>query len=365
MRRTLFVTSSVLALAAIGVWAADDKKVIEPIRIKPAAKTITPPATSNGAASNQPDETVEVRPSAVPTERTNATGLASTEHSEDEAAIRRTGDTFMKAYADADADAIAAHFTPDAEYIDEQGNVHQGRAAITVAMNACFAEKMKCQIEMNIDSIRFISAGVAVEDGTTTVMPSDGTEPIYGKYTAVHVKTAGKWLAASVRDHALKERRQHRSQLQQLGWLQGDWVDENDECVVTFSCSSADNGNFLLRKFAIQVAGQEAMSGTQRIGWDPMTGKLRAWIFDSEGGYSDGSWHRDGDRWVLKTTGVTADGQTASSTSIYTFINDQTITWQSVDHEIAGVQLADSELVTIVRRAPSPEQDEQPVSLLK
>jgi hypothetical protein len=57
---------------------------------------------------------------------------------------------------------------------------------------------------------------------------------------------------------------------------------------------------------------------------------------------------------VLKSTGVTADGQTASSTSIYTFVNAHTMTWQSVDHEIAGVELPDSEVVTIVRQAPAP-----------
>jgi len=49
-----------------------------------------------------------------------------------------------------------------------------------------------------------------------------------------------------------------------------------------------------------------------------------------------------------------ADGQTASSTSIYTFVNEHTMTWQSVDHEIAGVQQPDSEVVTIVRQSPAP-----------
>ena len=57
---------------------------------------------------------------------------------------------------------------------------------------------------------------------------------------------------------------------------------------------------------------------------------------------------------MLKSTGVTADGQTASSTSIYTFVNDHTMTWQSVHHEIAGVRQPDSEVVTIVRQAPAP-----------
>ena len=161
-------------------------------------------------------------------------------------------------------------------------------------------------------------------------------------------------------------RPQHRSQLEQLAWLQGDWVDESEDSVVIFSCEAVDSGNFLLRKFVIRIAGHEAMSGTQRIGWDPLTGKLRAWIFDSEGGFSEGSWHRDQDRWVLKSTGVTADGEPASSTSKYTFVNEHTMTWQSIDHEIAGVQLADSEVVTIVRRAPVPlSADAIPVSKSK
>src|SRR5438270_9840159 len=29
-------------------------------------------------------------------------------------------------------------------------------------------------------------------------------------------------------------------------------------------------------------------TGTQRIGYDPLTGHLKAWIFDSAGGYADG-----------------------------------------------------------------------------
>jgi hypothetical protein len=58
---------------------------------------------------------------------------------------------------------------------------------------------------------------------------------------------------------------------------------------------------------------------------------------------------------VLKLNGVTADGEPTSSTSIYTPINGHTMTWQSVDHEIAGVQLPDSEIVTLVRQAPSPK----------
>lgn len=272
----------------------------------------------------------------------------------DEEAIRQADEAFVKAYGAGDAKAIAALFTPDAEYVDESGNVFQGRDAIEESLVEFFAENPDCQLEMTIDSIRFVNPGIAIEDGSTILTHPELPDTIESRYTTMYVKTDGKWLAASVRDHAPKDRRQHRLQLEQLDWLLGDWVDEAEDSVITFSCQSVDNGNFLLRQFTILIGGEEVMSGTQRIGWDPLTGKLRTWIFDSEGSYGEGLWHRDGDRWILKCTGVMPDGQTASSTSIYTYVNAHTMTWQTVNHEIAGVQQPDSEIYTIVRQAPPP-----------
>ena len=337
MRTTLILSGAALLVSAI-CFAADEKVVpkrVEKASAPPAAKAVEKTSTK-------------------PIEKTPSIQPVSEKQSADEIAIRLTDESFVKAYGKANAKAVAAHFTADAEYVDELGNVSQGREAIEESLRDFFAEHPACKLEMNIGTIRFISPGVAVEDGTTTITHQENSATIESPYTTVHVKTNGKWLAASVRDHAPKNRKQHRTQLQQLGWLVGDWVDEGDDSIVHFACESVDNGNFLLRKFSIQVAGREAMSGTQRIGFDPMTGKLRAWIFDSEGAYSDGLWHRDGDNWVLKSIGVTADGQTASSTSIYSFVNEHTMTWQSVHHEIGGVQQPDSEVVTIVRKAPAP-----------
>ncbi|MFM9964896.1 MAG: YybH family protein [Planctomycetaceae bacterium] len=328
MRTTLILSGAALLFGVMCFGAADEKVVP-----KRADKSSPQPASKAS---------------------TKVVGKPNTKRSADEEAIRQSDESFSKAYGQGNAKSVAAHFTADAEFVDELGNVFQGRAAIEESMTEFFAENPGCKLEMKVDSIRFISPGVAVEDGTTTIIRAEGEGTVESLYTAVHVKTDGQWLVASVRDHAPKNRRLHRSQLQQLDWLTGDWVDEEDDSIVVFSCQSVDSGNFLLRKFNIQVAGKDAMSGTQRIGWDPLTGKLRAWIFDSEGAYSEGLWHRAGDNWVLKSTGVTADGQTTSSTSIYTFVNNHTVTWQSVHHEIAGVQQPDSEVVTIVREAPVP-----------
>ena len=336
--RTMLIFSGVVISVGVICFGADEKVVPQ----KPApAGTQAPTKTVSEAV--KPDQAVS---SDKPVSSEQAAAIEE---------IRLTDESFATAYAKGDAKAVAAHFTADAEYVDEVGTLFHGRQAIEQTLTEYFAEHPHCTLEMNIDTMRFISPGVAVEDGSTTITHAeDESESVDSRYTTVHVKVDGQWLAASVRDHAPKSRRQHRAQLQQLDWLNGDWIDEGDESIVSFSCQPSDNGNFLIRQFNIQIAGRDAMSGTQRIGWDPLTGKLRSWMFDSEGAYGEGLWHRDGDNWVLKTTGTTADGESASSTSIYTVVNDHTMTWQSIDHEIAGVQQPDSEVVTIVRRSPSP-----------
>ncbi len=321
------------------------------------------PVPQNAASKSRPQNTV---PQKTPVGREDlpesdaaedeALPLIAAKESPDQPAIKLVDDAFVKAYEAGDAKAIVACFTPDAEYVDEAGTVFEGRESIEACLTAFFEENPGCKLEIHADSIRTISPGVVVQDGSTLVSRTDGSAPVECQYTSIYVKTDGKWLVASVRDHLPRGLREHSSQLKQLNWLSGDWVDEGDDSLVNFSCESVDNGNFLLRKFTIVVGGQEAMSGTQRIGWDPLTRKLRAWIFDSEGAYAEGLWHQDpeNNRWILKTTGVTADGETASSTSIYTFVNEHTMTWQSIDHEIAGVQQPDSDVITIVRHSPGP-----------
>jgi len=353
--RTIVILVGVFLVGGIICFGFEDERAAPKLTGKanapPAVKTETRSSeTAKSGALDKADPDSNLRTA----EKTPATPPVDARRTADEAAIRQADAAFVAAYKQGDAKAIAAFFTVDAEYVDELGNVFQGRDAIEESLTEFFAENTGCKLEMNVDTIRFISPGVAVEDGSTTITRPESPAPADSRYTAVYVKLDGKWLAASIRDHAPKDRKQHRAQLQQLDWLVGDWIDEGDESVVIFSCKPVDKGNFLLRTFTIQVEGQEVMSGTQRIGWDPLTGKLRTWIFDSEGAYGEGFWHRDGENWVLKTTGVTAEGQNASSTSIYTFVNDDTMTWQSVHHEIAGVQQPDSEVVTIVRQAPAP-----------
>lgn len=281
----------------------------------------------------------------------------ATQLSADERAIRASANAYVKAFNEGNASAAAAVFTPEGEFIDASDNRFVGRPAIENLLKEFFAENPGCKLELTIESIRQLAPELAVEDGTSRCTNPDGSMPHFFRYSAIHVKEGGKWLTASARDRSYDQPRQHAAHLQQFNWMVGEWVHEGDDSIVRFSCHPVDNNNFLMRKFTVMSAGKQVMSGSQRIGWDAQAGKFRSWIFDSDGGYADGYWHRDGDNWILNLSGVTADGKTASATSVYSIVDSRTITYQSTNHEVGGVELPDSAPVTIVREISQPDYE--------
>lgn len=356
-RYLLTAATAALLMLPMVVLAQDTKPKSAPKPASPAAPKAAPaPAPSGTAAPAKPNADAP-KAAATPTAAPTATAkpAAPPAPSADEKEIRQSGDAYAKAFNQKDAKAIAALYTEDAEYIDEDGEGIQGRAAIEASLTEYFTENPDVSMELSIASIRFVAPNVAIEDGVTTVTASKTALPITTRYTAVHTKVAGDWQMASVRDSSLPQSNEHFNRMKQFDWMLGEWVHEEADAKIVFNCKVADNGNFLIRDFAVQFIGEEQVSGTQRIGWDAQAGKYKSWIFDSDGGASEGYWHRDGDSWVLKVTGITASGESASSTSVYSFENAHTMTFQSMDHEVAGVELPKGSKVKIVRRPPKPE----------
>lgn len=356
MTRNTFILGSVALLsAAVLVQACAGEDV--PGKTGNAAK---PPA--NKTQKTEEPSKVNKTPPVDRNSNVNDEAARTTDNSEaelsaaDRESLFSTAESFVSYYNKRDAKAIANLFSPNAEYIDEKGYLFRGRDAIEQAMVACFAALEDAQMELTIRSIRHVAPSVAIEDGSTTVtLDRLSVGPITTDYTAMHVKSNGKWQTVSVRESAPKNRRQHRLQLEQLSWLLGDWVDEGEDTLVVSSCRAVQGGNFLLREFRLHVGGEEVVSGEQRIGWDPPSGKLKSWVFDSDGGYSEGFWQRDDNRWILKSVGVSTEGLPATCTTIYTLIDENTMTWQIVNHEVAGAIVPDSDVFTVVRRAPLPE----------
>jgi uncharacterized protein (TIGR02246 family) len=268
----------------------------------------------------------------------------------DEAQIRANIDAFVKAYNARDTKAVASLFAPNAQAIDEDGTTSQGRDAIEKTFAAMFAAEPQAQIKVDVRSIRFIGSAVAVESGRTKVTPNPGEEPDVTRYTVVHIKSPdGKWQMGFVRDTGAEP--SNYEELKPLEWMIGDWVDESPDSVVTTSCKWSDDKNFILQEIKVRMRGHDTMHLNQRIGYDPLTKQIRAWLFDSEGGFGESFWTHDGNRWIAKATAVRHDGTTASMTNVFTPTGKDSYTWRSIDRVVGGEVLPPLE-VKIARKAP-------------
>ena len=286
-------------------------------------------------------------------ETATAASTPASAHLQDEKAIRLAAEAFAKAYNAGDAKAIASLFATSGEIVNEEGQSTQGREGIEQVFAGIFKEHPKTQMDLAVGSIRFIGPDMAVEDGTATVTDAPDEPAQRSPYTVVHTGRNGKWLMASAKDLP-DDAPTPEEQLKQLQWLIGDWVDESPEALVVTSYRWTDNQCYILSEFKVQIGGRPVMTGTQRIGWDPLAKNIRSWVFDSEGGFGEGTWTRDGNRWIVKRTGVTRDGKIASATNTITRLHKHRMTWQSRDRIVGGEQTPDIEAITITRKPPLP-----------
>jgi uncharacterized protein (TIGR02246 family) len=270
--------------------------------------------------------------------------------SADESAIRANIDLFIKAYNAGDAKAVAALFTPDGQVENQDGEITEGREAIAQVFAGLFSESPKKKLEVFVESIRFIGADLAVEVGTTKETTGPNEPPEYDRYTVLHVRRDGKWQMALARDEEGPVATAHE-RLQPLAWLVGDWVDDGGSAVVTSSCRWSEDGNFLVQEFKLQVNGRDEMNVTQRIGWDPAAKCVRSWVFDTEGGFGQSVWTRDGDSWLIKATAVRPDGTTATATNQLVQTGGNAYIWRSADRVVAG-EVQEPMQVKVVRKPP-------------
>ena len=290
---------------------------------------------------------------AAQTHAQEAASLASVQQQE-EPAIRTLVDAFAQAYNAGDSKTLASLFTADAEIVAEDGSSTQGRNAIEQVFAQVFKEHPKARLKIVVESIRLVSPGLAIEHGTTTATHTPGESAERNRYMVVHVKREGQWRMACARDLS-DEPLPAEEQLTQLEGLIGDWIDESPDAVVMTSYRWTDNHCYILSEFTVHVHGRPAMTGSQRIGWDPLAKKLHSWVFDSEGGFAEGVWTRDGNQWITKMAGVTRDGKVSSSTTIITWITKDRITWRARDRVMGDERLPDIKEILIVRRPPLPK----------
>src|SRR5262245_36189414 len=283
-----------------------------------------------------------------------ATGEANVRSADDraadEAAIRKSAASYVEAYNRRDAKAIAGHWSPDAVYtIRQTGEQLVGREAIEREIAATFKEKNVPKLVVSVESVQFISPNVAVERGKAT-MVRDGQPPEESIYTAVHVKRDGKWLLDRITEEEVPVVLSNYDKLKELEWMIGDWVDDDAEDGVRTTCQWTKNKNFIVRSFTVSVKDRIDMSGMQVIGWDAAAKRIRSWVFDSDGGFAEGTWQRKGNRWSIKTTGVLPDGKKSSSVNVMTLVDKDRFKWQTINREVDGEPQPNVDEILVVRQ---------------
>ncbi len=270
----------------------------------------------------------------------------------EEKVLQERGKAFIAAFNKGDAAALAAFWTADGDYMDEEGRHYQGRKAIEESFQKLFAAGKGAELRIHRTSFRFVKPDLAIADGLMEVVPPDGGPPTASRYTAVHVKQDGAWLIESVRE-AVATPPSNAENLEDVAWLVGDWAAENEKGpAAKLSFAWDDHRNFLIATFATTLKDVPVTAGTQWIGWDAADRRIRSWAFDSSGAFSEGTWTRDGDRLVSKTTRTLRDGQKLSATNVLTMVDADHLTLRSTQRSLDGKALPDTEEIKMKRVKP-------------
>jgi len=267
------------------------------------------------------------------------------------AAVRKSEDQLVTAFNAGKADVLAGMFLPKGELIDEEGKVYQGPQEIKELLSTFFKQFAGAKLALNVESVRMVGP-VAIDEGTRTMSTADGGVKSQFRYIAVWAKTDKGWQLASLRDFADDPAPTPQENLQSLAWLVGDWINEGADGKVAISYRWSDDKNFLLGEFQINSADGAPRKSTQRIGWDPSIGRIRSWLFESDGGFADGFWTVVEDGIVIKSASVNSDGTTSTATMNITIKDKDHYTIEGTDR-IVGDNLVEDFEITVTRQPPT------------
>ncbi len=268
---------------------------------------------------------------------------------QDEIAVRKAIESYVETYNRGDASAAASHWSRQGSYLTQTGEYAKGPDKIRPALENFFAENKGIQVKVAVFDIQRQPAGRAIAKGFAAFHQPDG-ENEEDLVTATLVKENGEWKFLKVEEEESSAPLASIAALGELEWLIGDWVDQDDSGSVETSFRWAKDYAFINGTFRVTVGDRVDLEGTQVIGWDPVAKKIRSWIFDNKAGFGEGEWSSAGNRWTVKVNSTLGTGEKASSINIYTYVDPNSFTWQSVSHEVNGELLPDIDEVTVVRK---------------
>jgi uncharacterized protein (TIGR02246 family) len=262
-------------------------------------------------------------------------------------AIRETVSAYADAFNKGNIGALAEVWARDAEYINEDGAVTRGRDNIVRLFRRLLSNHKGAKMDLKVTNIRLLKDDVALQDGISAITSADGSVD-RGRYTAVWSKDKGTWRIHSARDlpESNGEVASASASLKPLQWMVGDWQGEKGG--VEVSCHWVLNQAFLMQDYTLK-SGSPELSVKQFVGFDPLTGQVKSWTFDSMGGYNEALWERDGNTWTLRVAGVMPSGQTGTGVNVIRYVDDNTAMFESRDREVDGLPIPNN-TIKLVRK---------------
>lgn len=161
------------------------------------------------------------------------------------------------------------------------------------------------------------------------------------------VNLNGQWYINELKEIEVAPAPPVFSHLKELEWLIGNWKDVDEDVTITFSAKWDKFKNFIIQSFRMETYGLEAMEGIQIIGWDPIEKKIHSWVYDSDGGFGEGTWNKKNDDWQVTLNYVLSDGSEGTATNIYSNISDKSYRYSSIDRNLDGEDLDNIPPVTV------------------
>ena len=119
--------------------------------------------------------------------------------SSDESAVREVVKKYVEARERADADAIGALFTEDADQLVSSGEWRRGRSELVKGTLASSKANSGTRT-IAIKTVRFPTTAVAIADGEYTIAGTGGT-PDRNMWTSfVMVRASGSWRITAIRN---------------------------------------------------------------------------------------------------------------------------------------------------------------------
>jgi uncharacterized protein (TIGR02246 family) len=280
------------------------------------------------------------RPAAPPARGADQPG--EPDRADDQAAIRKRTEALLQALAKGDAKEVAAFWTATGEYVRGDEFTIRGRSNIEKAYAEHLKGKRLGTIELQNESIRFLSDDTAVQEGAFLVKRPNPADELRNRFSALYVREKGQWYFGLLREWP------EGPSLQELAWLVGTWASKSDDAEARATFEWTEDKTFLRGRFSMKVEGH-TVTGFQILALDPATKSIRSWTFEGDGGLGEAVWTRTDKGWSAKTTGVTAEGEKVVATTTLTPSDENSFTWKSTGRTIDGEKVPDVGPVKVVR----------------